>query len=350
MSTTGSKSKQVSVLKLLGRYVQFYPKLADITGSVNSALMLSQALYWTEHSSDPDGWFYKSREEWYAETRLGRREQETARLKLRETGFWEEKECGRPCRLHFRVNEDALDMVVLASGLGGKRPTAVGRKAPNLRAESAQLLHAQYRTNSFRPAGGHGDGAMIPTPAKETIPHELSKGNGRPAGGGLIARSGDPPPNPPPASDLPSDWTDDKLKTLKRRTTSSASRVIEKERAMLARFAGRLTLADIERRVLFSAQKMVAKGMRAETLCVFEQDLEDEVASLLGEAESRPEPERTYRYCLDDAQARHDRKRGITLEMVIEQGGAMTTDEARQAFKAGRVSREDFPPRKETRR
>jgi hypothetical protein len=61
------------------------------------------------------------------------------------------------------------------------------------------------------------------------------------------------------------------------------------------------------------------------------------------------EPAAAHRYRIYDAEALQARRNGVTLEQVIEQGGVMTLEEARQAVKAGRVSREDFP-RKEKRR
>jgi hypothetical protein len=80
-----------------------------LTGSLNAAMMLSQALYWTEKlPEDRGGWFYKSREEWGEEIYLSRYEQETARKILKKFGFWQEKEQGLPSRLWFRVDIDLL--------------------------------------------------------------------------------------------------------------------------------------------------------------------------------------------------------------------------------------------------
>ena len=53
------------VFALLGRgCVAFYPRLADLTGSVTAALMLGQCLYWTRsvlrQQPERDGWFWKT--------------------------------------------------------------------------------------------------------------------------------------------------------------------------------------------------------------------------------------------------------------------------------------------------
>jgi hypothetical protein len=72
--------------------------------------MLSQAWYWSNNKAAKarGGWFYKSQEDWEEETGLTRREQETARRKLKERGLLEEKLAGVPATLHFRVNVEAL--------------------------------------------------------------------------------------------------------------------------------------------------------------------------------------------------------------------------------------------------
>jgi hypothetical protein len=356
MALSSSRSKQLSVLKLLGRSVTFHPALVDITGSINAALMLSQALYWTEHSTLPDGWFWKTREEWYEETRLDRKQQENARARLRATGFWEEKEAGKPCRLFFRVNEDALDRLVLSSKLARNVPTVVGTKRANLRDETCQPLHAHKSTTrvqgrQVRQPAGLSDGAGCKSSNRPENPDREVWQAGAPSEEGtspvhtyspLGRGTGDL------ADGLPDGWGDE-VRALKG-TLGTASRVLARERAMLCRLAGEgLTLTLLVQTVERASAKARERGHDPETLLMFEQDLEDAMARVRAVGVKRGEPERVYRYWLDDAEARHARKRGKTLEMVVEQGGAMTMDEARQAVKAGRVSREDFP-RKESRR
>lgn len=75
---------------------------------INGALMLSQMVYWSKRTKDRNGYFYKTQDEWEGETGLGRREQETARKKLRELGFVSERKRGVPCKVHFKVEQDAL--------------------------------------------------------------------------------------------------------------------------------------------------------------------------------------------------------------------------------------------------
>lgn len=79
---------------------------------INGALMLSQMVYWSKRTKDKNGYFYKTQEEWELETGLTRREQETARKKLRELGFVSEHKHGVPCKVHFRVEHNSLYMAL----------------------------------------------------------------------------------------------------------------------------------------------------------------------------------------------------------------------------------------------
>ena len=72
---------------LLGRHIAFHRRLVDLTASVKAAVLLSQSIYWTRHGRDIDeagGWFLKTTGQWRMETGLSAREQDTARLVLRD--------------------------------------------------------------------------------------------------------------------------------------------------------------------------------------------------------------------------------------------------------------------------
>jgi len=89
--------------------VSFHRCLVTITGSVTAALMLSQAITWTELlTPEANGWFCKSQADWVEETGLSRWEQATARRLLRGYSLLEERKCGIPPRLWFRVNQQRL--------------------------------------------------------------------------------------------------------------------------------------------------------------------------------------------------------------------------------------------------
>jgi hypothetical protein len=97
----------------LTRPVAFHAILGHISGSANAGLMLSQAYYWSQRTTDKDGWFYKTMAEWWEETCLSRTEQETARKKLTERGFIIEKRAGRPAKLYFKVDTDAIAAAIV---------------------------------------------------------------------------------------------------------------------------------------------------------------------------------------------------------------------------------------------
>ena len=108
----------MKLLKILSRPIAFHRCLAELTGSVTSGLMLSQALYWTPRAKDPDGWFWKTQDEWFEETMLSRKEQETARRRLKELGngsVWHEQLRGVPAKLFYRIDLEALEALLLAS-------------------------------------------------------------------------------------------------------------------------------------------------------------------------------------------------------------------------------------------
>lgn len=117
---------------LLDRPLAFHRAFVDLTGSVTAALFLSQAVYWQYRN---DGHWTKTRDEWTEETGLSRREQETARKRLRELPFYHEQHAGMPRQTWYHVDLDALMQYF---SVGGMRPSSraecarlVGRNAPD---------------------------------------------------------------------------------------------------------------------------------------------------------------------------------------------------------------------------
>lgn len=89
--------------ELLDRPIAFHRGFVKPAGSVNAALLLSQMFYWNNRTTNPDGWFYKTAEDFEEETGLSRKEQSTARRQLRELNWVEERLYGVPATLHFRL-------------------------------------------------------------------------------------------------------------------------------------------------------------------------------------------------------------------------------------------------------
>ena len=129
-----------SWLEILSRPIAFHPCFVKITGSVNAALMLSQAMYWSKKTKDKEGWFYKSRDEWFTETCLTRREQEGARKLLRNTGIWKERRAGSPAKLYYRLDLERLEeALVRRSAVPTRRHKTAqldGTKPPNQMAQN----------------------------------------------------------------------------------------------------------------------------------------------------------------------------------------------------------------------
>ena len=93
---------------LIDRPIAYRPVLARVGGSVTAGILLAQAIYWTPRGDDPDGWFYKTQQDWQDETALTRSEWINARKALRGCGVLEERLRGVPATLHYRVDYDEL--------------------------------------------------------------------------------------------------------------------------------------------------------------------------------------------------------------------------------------------------
>ena len=94
--------------ELLDRPIAFQCAFVNLGVGITGALMLSQAIYWSNRTDNTEGWFYKTMEEWEAETGMTRSEQESARKKLVKIGVLQEMKKGVPCRLYYRVSIDAI--------------------------------------------------------------------------------------------------------------------------------------------------------------------------------------------------------------------------------------------------
>lgn len=103
-------AKLITHYLMSGGFVMYHRALAHAVGDHSAGLLLSQFWGWTttESVKERDGWFYKTQAEINQETAMTRREQETARRKLRELGLLDEQMRGQPAKLWFRLNVDAL--------------------------------------------------------------------------------------------------------------------------------------------------------------------------------------------------------------------------------------------------
>lgn len=138
------------VAQLVGNrdVIPFSPALARTIGNVEATVFLCQACYWQSIVGNGK-WFYKlrdaerdsegrivppsdpSRQSWEWETALSRARQESARKHLTALGLLEQKLCGLPAQLYFRVNLDGLIKLLLESNQLVETPPT-GRNGPLL--------------------------------------------------------------------------------------------------------------------------------------------------------------------------------------------------------------------------
>ncbi len=140
----------LSLLENFDRPIAFHRCFVTLTGSVTAALMLSQAMYWQKRTKDPEGWWWKTMEDWTEETGLSRKEQESARRRLRNAGLLEEERRGVPARLYFRVDHSVLEPLLLQP-ICESEPQFARKGQTGLPQTDKQVC--PERTNKFAPFG-----------------------------------------------------------------------------------------------------------------------------------------------------------------------------------------------------
>ncbi|MGS0941583.1 DnaT-like ssDNA-binding domain-containing protein [Pseudomonas luteola] len=99
-----------------GPAVAVYPAFRKVLGlNATAAQFLSQAVYWTERTTD--GWFYKTNSEWMDEIGLTVEEVKGARKKLKAMGVLAEDRRGVPAKMFYKVDQDLLLAI-----LSGEKP------------------------------------------------------------------------------------------------------------------------------------------------------------------------------------------------------------------------------------
>ena len=131
----------MSLLELLDRPIAYHRCFAKLAGSVTSGIFLSQCFYWSQRTSDSDGWFWKTRDEWTEETCLTRREQESARKALIKIGVLQEKLVGLPAKIHYRLLAGVVQSRLheMLQPAGANESSKLGGSVPTGRADLYQL-------------------------------------------------------------------------------------------------------------------------------------------------------------------------------------------------------------------
>nr|DAR77030.1 MAG TPA: FaeA-like protein [Caudoviricetes sp.] len=99
-------------LKVAGRPIAYYPKLAKPLGGVNAAILFGHFFYWHDKTENPLG-VYRTAEEIEDETGLSVQEQRTARSKLKERGVLIETEKRIEHRIYYKLDLNAFDDLML---------------------------------------------------------------------------------------------------------------------------------------------------------------------------------------------------------------------------------------------
>ncbi|BDA76230.1 hypothetical protein CAL7716_103960 (plasmid) [Calothrix sp. PCC 7716] len=139
---------------VLHQRIAYSPILATIGGSVQAGIFLSQAYYWTERTRDPDGWFYKTKDDWFDETKLTRRQLDTVVERLVQKGLISTKYDATRHTLYYRLNKDAVTDAVahlLESSLEEESPKTPRNTHKNARRSAQKRLGARAKT----PRGTH---------------------------------------------------------------------------------------------------------------------------------------------------------------------------------------------------
>lgn len=120
-------NKQKQVFQLLSKVVGneniiAAPKIFfEYTGDWNSAIFLSQLLYWSDKGKNPDGWIYKTYAKWKEEVGIKEGALRRAANKLKELGILETKvkrANGSPT-VHYRLNIDTFVESILSLAQNG---------------------------------------------------------------------------------------------------------------------------------------------------------------------------------------------------------------------------------------
>ena len=99
-------------LKIAGKPIAYYPKLAKPLGSTNASILFSHFFYWHDKTQHELG-IYRTAKEIELETGLSIQEQRTARAKLRERGILIETEKRIEHRTYYKLDLDAFDDLML---------------------------------------------------------------------------------------------------------------------------------------------------------------------------------------------------------------------------------------------
>lgn len=163
--------------ELFDRPIAFHSGFKKPTGSTNAALLVSQMIYWSNRTTNPDGWFYKTAEEFEDETKLTRKEQLKARNILKNLGWLEEKLKGIPATLYFRLTETFDDYLKSSFYFQSNQVCTSSQNLIDLPVKTISENTSKITTNPPKaPRGGDVEGFFKSTKKEQTPAPEKKKG------------------------------------------------------------------------------------------------------------------------------------------------------------------------------
>ena len=113
--------------------------------SHRAALLLSQCVYWSDRTKDPEGWFYKTYTEWKKELFLNQHAIETA---LKNLPWIETKvdRVNRTNKVHYRVRMEELTQALIDLA-GSANPDLAGSANPDLAGSANPDLAENYKSS-----------------------------------------------------------------------------------------------------------------------------------------------------------------------------------------------------------
>lgn len=148
-----------SFLTWLGYPIAYYPRLAEVLGGVNPAVLACQLLYWQTTPRAGGGAppareeaagreIYKTADDIQRETGLSEEEQRTARRKLKSRGVLCERYDRLNHRMYFRVDFDALDRLVGEDFPKSGIPTSGNRESQGGEVGNTSLAKSASQTSN----------------------------------------------------------------------------------------------------------------------------------------------------------------------------------------------------------
>ncbi len=147
------------MIEMGARPIAFQRPYATIMGSAAGGVFLSQAVFFsTTFGRQRDGWFYQTQDQWFAETMCTRREQESARKRLKQlelngVPLWEEKLKGLPATMNYRINLAVLFKLVAA--IKSDQSVQTGEYDQSVQTSEADVVQTS-EAEGYRPVGPEG--------------------------------------------------------------------------------------------------------------------------------------------------------------------------------------------------